>query len=576
LLTPYLWNSQKGVDDTLIQGSMLLRPQLCDSQIGSFWACLKSLWAGLFGAGHLYVLQHLGLRPEKVHLSVLVQPLPDVQAAGWVQWSPAHLHVQVLQDIELGIWQGQQWPDFYTYNRLIQQPSWHYDDRWTKAKFQLHWLSETVLQPMLELGSVLEMHGSTTPITALWALMGTTSKPQLQLLGLVPDLPMPMPKRQTRLPLPNGLLGRGIAAAPGHLVAPVVVVNNFEQISPAALRGAILVARDLAPIHLAWLKEAAGFLCETGGTLSHGAIMAREFGCPAVVGVEGIMAELQTGQWIVLEGGLGEVYSPSPARTELSIKPTNLEAGSQPQRTIQTTAKVMVNLSQADLLVRIQPLDIDGIGLVRGEWLLLDQLRQPGTIHWLLGSRRTQIKRKLWSDLEQMIYALTPLPIFYRAVDLHAGDWNRLSAAPTTHENNPAIGLRGSLRHLFDAHLLDLELEILQEFLKDGFDNLRFILPFVRSTQEVRHCVQKMQDLGIRDRLPLWMMAEVPSVLFALEAYKDAGIQGIAIGINDLTQLLLGIDRDHPSFELVWSDQHATVMAAIVQLSSCLAFYADP
>ena len=165
-----------------------------------------------------------------------------------------------------------------------------------------------------------------------------------------------------------------------------------------------------------------------------------------------------------------------------------------------------------------------------------------------------------------MVYALTPLPIFYRAVDLYAADWNRLSAAPTNHENNPAIGLRGSLRHLFDAHLLDLELEILQEFLNDRFENLRFILPFVRSPQEVQHCVQKMQDLGIHDRLPLWMMAEVPSVLFALEAYKDAGIQGIAIGINDLTQLLLGIDRDHPSFELVWSDQHATVMAAIVQL----------
>ena len=566
LLTPYLWTSQKGIDDTLIQGSMPLQPQLCDSQIESFWAGLKFLWAGLFGAGHLYVLQHLGLRPEKVHLSVLVQSLPNVQAVGWVQWSPAHFHVQVLQDIEPSAWQGQQWPEFYTYDRLIQQPSWHYDQRWAKTKFQPHWLSRTVLQPILELGSVLEMHGSATPITALWALLGIPSEPQLQLLGLVPDLPMPMPKRQMRPPLLNGLLGRGIAAAPGHLVAPVVVVKNFEQISPAALRGAILVTRDLAPIHLAWLKEAAGFLCETGGTLSHGAIMAREFGCPAVVGVEGIMAELQTGQWIVLEGGLGEVYSQSPARAERSNKPTNLEAGSQPPQTIQTAAKVMVNLSQADLLERIQTLDIDGIGLVRGEWLLLDQLRQPGTIHWLLGSRRTQIKRKLRGDLEQMIYALTPLPIFYRAVDLYASDWNRLSAAPTTHENNPAIGLRGSLRHLFDAHLLDLELETLTKFLEEGFENLRFILPFVRSPQEVQHCVQKMQNIGIQDRLPLWMMAEVPSVLFALEAYKDAGIRGIAIGINDLTQLLLGIDRDHPSFELVWSEQHATVMAAIVQM----------
>jgi pyruvate, water dikinase len=571
LLTPYLWTSQKGIDAALNLGSMLsLQPQLCNSQVESFWASLKSLWAELFRAGHLYVLQQLGLHPEKMHLSVLVQSLPDIQAAGWMQWSPAHLHVQVLQDLEPSVWQGQQWPEFYTYDRLIQRPSWHHDDLWTETKFQFDWLSKAVLQPMLELGSVLETNLETNlttmPITALWVLLKHASETQLELLGLVPDLPMPMPRRQKRSSLSDGLLGRGIAAAPGRLVAPVVVVDNFEQISPAALRGAILVTRDLAPIHLAWLKEAAGFLCETGGALSHGAIMAREFGCPAVVGVEGIMAELQTGQWVVLEGGLGEVYSRSPASIEPSIKPLGLEAVSHAPRAIQTTAKVMANLSQADLLERIQTLDIDGIGLVRGEWLLLDQLRQPGTIHWLLGSRRTRIKRKLWSDLEQMIYALTPLPIFYRAVDLYAADWNRLSAAPIPPENNPAIGLRGSLRHLFNAHLLDLELEILKEFIEDGFDNLRLILPFVRSPQEVRHCVQKMQELGIRDRLPLWLMAEVPSVLFALEEYKKAGIQGIAIGVNDLTQLLLGIDRDHLAFELVWSEQHATVMVAIVQM----------
>jgi pyruvate, water dikinase len=567
LLTPYLWTSQTGIDEGLNLGSMLsLQPQLCNGKVESFWASLKSLWAELFGAGHLSVLQHLGLRPETVHLSVLVQPLPDIQAAGWMQWAPAHLHVQILPDIELSEWQGQQWPEFYTYNRLVQRPSWQRDTLWAETRFQLDWLSETVLQPLLELGFALEKKLPTMPITATWALLKSNSEPQLELLGWAPDLPMPMPQRHQRSPQPSGLLGRGIAAAPGRLVAPVVVVHDFERIPPAALRGAILVTHTLEPSHLAWLREAAGFLCETGGVLSHGAIMAREFGCPAVVGVEGIMAELQTGQWVVLEGGLGEVYAQMHTHTELLAKPPHLETVAQAPRPIQTTAKVMVNLSQADGLEQLQTSDIDGIGLVRGEWLLLDQLYQPGTIYWLLGSRRTQLKRKLWSDLEQMVYALTPLPIFYRAVDLYATDWNRLSATPNAPEKNPAIGLRGALRHLSNSELLDLELEVLKEFVEEGFDNLRLILPFVRSPQEVRHCVQKMQELGIRDRLPLWMMAEVPSVLFALADYQRAGIQGVAIGINDFTQLLLGIDRDHPSFELVWSEQQATVMAALLQL----------
>jgi pyruvate, water dikinase len=567
LLTPYLWTSQTGMDEALNLGSMLsLQPQLCNDHIKSFWASLKSLWAALFGAGHLCVLQHLGLRTEKLHLSVLVQPLPDIQAVGWMQWAPAHLHVQVLQDIESSGWPGPQWPDFYTYSRLLQRSSWQRDTLWAETRFQFDWLSETVLQPLLKLGLTLEKKLSTGPITALWALQKSTSEPQLELLGWVPDLPMPMPKRQQRSPLASDLLGRGIAAAPGHLIAPVVVVQDFDRIPPAALRGAILVTHTLEPFHLAWLREAAGFLCETGGVLSHGAIMAREFGCPAVVGLDGIMAELQTGQWVVLEGGLGEVYAQMSTSPELLVKPSNLETVAQASQTIQTTAKVMVNISQADRLERLQTSDIDGIGLVRGEWLLLNQLHQPGTIYWLLGSRRTQLKRKLWSDLEQMIYALMPLPIFYRAVDLYATDWNRLSATPNALEKNPAIGLRGTLRYLSNSELLDLELEVLKEFIEERFDNLRLILPFVRSPQEVRHCIQKMQELGIRDRLPLWMMAEVPSVLFALTDYQQAGIDGVAIGVNDFTQLLLGIDRDHPSFELIWSEQHATVMAALLQL----------
>jgi pyruvate, water dikinase len=565
LLTPYLWSSQKGIVEATNLGNMLfLQPQLCDRQIEPFWLGLKAIWAGLFQASHLYILQHLGLHPEKIHLSVLVQSLPSVQAAGWMQLSSTHLHVQALQDVDPSLVKHQ--PEFYTYDRQSQQPYWQQNSPFAEPKFQLDWLSKTVLQPMLEIGSILEKHLSTMPITALWTLPNDAAAPQLELLGLVPDLPLPMPARQTQLPLANGLLGKGLAAAPGHLIAPVVVVHNFHHISPAALRGTILVTRDLAPIHLAWLKEAAGFLCETGGVLSHGAIMAREFGCPAVVGVEGIMTALQTGQWVALDGGRGEVYAQTSARTEGLAQPHFLESASQAPPVVKTITQVMVNLSQPTFLERLQTSAIDGIGLVRGEWLLLDQLRQPETIHWLLGIHRTQLKRKLWSDLEQMIHALTPLPVFYRAVDLYAADWDRLAAAPRTPESNPAIGLRGTLRHLSDAHLLDLELEVLKEFLEEGFENLRLILPFVRSPQEVRHCVQKMQHLGICDRLPLWMMAEVPSVLFALEAYKNAGIQGIAIGVNDFTQLLLGIDRDHQSFEWVWSEQSDTVMAAIAQL----------
>jgi pyruvate, water dikinase len=103
--------------------------------------------------------------------------------------------------------------------------------------------------------------------------------------------------------------------------------------------------------------------------------------------------------------------------------------------------------------------------------------------------------------------------------------------------------------------------------LSQGITNLRLILPYVRSPQEVAFCVEKMRAAGIQpDQLPLWMMAEVPSVLFALEQYRQLGLQGIAIGSSDLAQLLLGIDRDHAAFREVLNQNRSVLNDAVVQL----------
>lgn len=661
LLTPYLWTSQTTINPALNLSNLLsLSPSLCsnainngaigngdgdngainnsavdNSAVDQFWSRLKSLWASLFWAGNLYILQKLGLRTEDLHLSVLVQSLPEIQAAGWMQWSSEQVEIQAVQSLTPSVWEGQQCPESYRYCRLEPKAAWtvHSPAIASKQAFstqEFKHISQQVLQPLLTVGAALEQQHLDLPRTVAWILWAdkTHSKttPNLEVLGWAPDLPWPTSAPQTS-PGDN-CLGKGMPAAPGDLVAPVVVVENFQQLSPIALRGRILVTRSLEPIHLAWLQEAAGLICESGGILSHGAIMAREFGRPAIVGIEGILKTLRTGQWVMLNGTLGEIYaqpnqsnqwdnsapeapliqsfaSAKPSAIEFSAAyKTNKQHKVQPAASvtqsavvhpsrITPTTPVFVNLSQPTLLPRVQELAVDGLGLVRGEWLLLDQLRQantapntasnmasntaPNTIPnmppWLQGSRRTQIKRKLRGDLEQMSYALMPYPVYYRAVDLYATDWRRVFAAtksfaeaPPPAENNPAIGLRGALRHLYDDQLLALELEVLQELVADGIDNLRFILPFVRSPQEVRYCVQKMQALDLDQHLPLWMMAEVPSVLFSLDAYKRAGIQGITIGLNDLTQLLLGIDRDHPAFESILAQQSTTVMEAIAQL----------
>lgn len=130
------------------------------------------------------------------------------------------------------------------------------------------------------------------------------------------------------------------------------------------------------------------------------------------------------------------------------------------------------------------------------------------------------------------------------------------------------LGLRGTLSYQRDSRLFDVELGALRQLQRQGYSNIQLILPFVRSPEEVLACRRRIDRLGLSQQpgFQLWMMAEVPSVLFLLSAYVQAGIQGITIGSNDLTQLLLAVDRDQPAIASAYDERHPAVMAAIAHL----------
>ncbi len=590
LLTPSVWTSQADLASESCQMPDL-EPYRCDCRAKSLWAGLKQLWASLFQAGNLFIFQYLGLQPENIHLSVLLQVLLPAQLAGWAAVSPTHLQVQASTHLSFNTALAQDWPELYCCKRGTEKPQWQRVQPVLGDPQAWSW--EKVFEPVIEFAPVFErLIGS----AAIAWVVPDQDPLQLEFLGLKPELPFPMPAHAQILDLQGGFLGRGTAAASGRLTAPAVVVDDFQALAPSALQGSILVTRSLEPVHLAWLQKAAGLLCETGGLLSHSAIMARESGCPAIVGVDSITSRVRTGQWITLDGGTGEIYADNSlgssvrqtaddslkALGEVTSLRQRLSTNRTPDSTriwrtlgqiatqfnhsSKTVTQVLVNLSQPELLKGLEGLAVDGIGMIRGEWLLGELLR-PSSNDWLQGERRSRLKLKLKTSLTQMVKRLESQPVFYRAVDLYAADWNRLdSKSWAIDEMNPALGLRGSLRYLTDSRLLDLELETLKALIDEGATTLRLILPFVRSPMEVSYCAQKLQQIGLQDHLPLWMMAEVPSVLMNLEAYQAAGAAGIMVGLSDFTQLLLGTDRDLPIFDSVRAQQQTTVLQAVVQL----------
>src|SRR5262249_25081269 len=152
-----------------------------------------------------------------------------------------------------------------------------------------------------------------------------------------------------------------------------------------------------------------------------------------------------------------------------------------------------------------------------------------------------------------------PRPVTYRTTDFRTNEFRGLRGGEEfePEEANPMIGFRGALRYIEQPEVFRLELEAISSVWDAGHTNFHVMLPFVRTTRELRRCRDLVSETGLLSRpgFELWVMAEVPSVLFNLERYAALGIAGISIGSNDLTQLLLGADRDSENLSRTFDER---------------------
>jgi pyruvate,water dikinase len=168
-------------------------------------------------------------------------------------------------------------------------------------------------------------------------------------------------------------------------------------------------------------------------------------------------------------------------------------------------------------------------------------------------------------SLKVFAQAFYPRPVIYRATDFRSNEFRTLRGGDVEpHEENPMIGYRGCYRYTREPELFALELRALAR-VRAEFPNLQLMIPFVRTARELRACQRLIErsELGADDRLELWVMAEVPSVVYWLEEYVKLGIAGVSIGSNDLTQLMLGVDRDNELLAPIFDERDGAVLDAI-------------
>lgn len=366
----------------------------------------------------------------------------------------------------------------------------------------------------------------------------------------------------------------GLGAAPGEASGSVRVISALDQAADLR-KGEVLVTHMTAPDWVPLMRRAAAIVTDSGGMTCHAAIVSRELGIPCVVGTGEATKVLHDGQVVTVDAGAGVVSEGDSVRpadaNAAGVRPSDGHAGPRMNATGPVTGtRILVNLSEPSQLERVADLDVDGVGLLRAELMVVEALEGVHPRALLEAGEGERFVERMAASLDKFAAAFAPRPITYRTIDFRSNEFRGLQGGERfePEEANPMIGYRGALRYMHEPDLLELELQALARVWDGGHENLHAMLPFVRTPREVVACRALFERAGLTSRpgFELWVMAEVPSVLFHLPRYADLGVAGISIGSNDLTQLLLGADRDSELVAEVFDERDRAVTEYISRL----------
>jgi len=556
---------------------------------------VKRCWQSLFGARTIYYRGQRGFSQSDMDIAVVVQrQIPSTRAGVMFTIDPAtgerdHLVIEGSFGLGESVVSGQVSPDRY----VVEKSSMAILVRSVRPK-------ELTIEVAADGGTitrVLSERESRRPVLSDEEVLRLTElgvaiereygSPQDTEWAFDPDgrIWMLQSRPITTIGAPGGpataglspeteagaVLVRGLGAAPGRAGGAARLLHSLAEAGKLDA-GDVLVTHMTSPDWVPLMRKAAAIVTDSGGMTCHAAIVSRELGIPCVVGTgeatkrlrDGELVTVDATQGVVIEG-VAQAAGPAPGPEVTS--PNGRVAIAQ---RVVTGTRLLVNLSEPSQVDRAAALDVDGVGLVRAELMLLEALDGTHPRKLLADGRGEEFVTKLSDALTTFASGFAPRPVTYRTTDFRTNEFRGLKGGEEfePEEANPMIGFRGALRYVEEPDVFQLELEAIGRVWDAGHTNFHLMLPFVRTTRELKRCRDLVAAAGLLDRpgFELWVMAEVPSVLFNLERYAELGIAGISIGSNDLTQLLLGADRDGERLSNTFDERDPAVTEYLRQL----------
>ena len=376
-------------------------------------------------------------------------------------------------------------------------------------------------------------------------------------------------------------LSIGDAIATGK-VSRILSAEDIDQVKDDTILVTEMTDPDWVPI----MKRVAGIVTDQGGRTCHAAIVSRELGIPAVVGTGDATHILKDDQDVTLscaEGDQGKIYEGI-----LDYESTEVDLSDVPE----TKTQIMMNIASPAAAFRWWQLPAQGIGLARMEFIInnIIKIHPMALIHyddledrdaWKMirdltqgyPDKRQYFVENLARGIGRIASSQYPNPVIVRMSDFKTNEYADLigGKAFEPKESNPMLGFRGAARYTSDRYRqgFDLECQAIKQVREDlGFSNVIVMIPFCRTLEEADGVLKVMAENGLKrgeHGLEIYVMAEIPANVELADLFAER-FDGFSIGSNDLTQLVLGVDRDSSELSHLFDERNLAVKRTIKRL----------